>query len=260
MSRDYLWAHLLEVPYFRSLMRAVEAGFYDGLDLPSPLLDVGCGDGHFVTVALDRKVEIGIDPFFSPLIEASNRNGYNSLIQAEGARIPFPDGYFGSAMSNSVLEHIPDVDSVLEEVARVLKPGAPFVFCGPNHRFLSGLSIGNFLDKLGFPSLGDGYRSFFNRISRHIHSDSPDIWEDRIQRAGFRLSRWWYYFTPHSLHITEWGHYFGFPSWILRQITGRWILVPSLWNLTLTHHLIIDDYIPGEQSNGVCTFFVANRK
>jgi ubiquinone/menaquinone biosynthesis C-methylase UbiE len=52
-------------------------------------------------------------------------------------------------MSNSVLEHIPMVGDVLAEVARVLKPGAPFVFCVPNHNFWPILSVSNFFDRIG---------------------------------------------------------------------------------------------------------------
>ena len=60
MSKDYLWLHLKELPYFRSLVRAVEARFYQDFELPAPTLDVGCGDGHFATVAFERPLEVGL--------------------------------------------------------------------------------------------------------------------------------------------------------------------------------------------------------
>jgi ubiquinone/menaquinone biosynthesis C-methylase UbiE len=50
---------------------------------------------------------------------------------------PFPSNYFASGFSNSALEHIPHIDEVLKETARVLKPGAPFYFCVPNTRYFS---------------------------------------------------------------------------------------------------------------------------
>ena len=56
MAKDYLWLHLRDLPYFRALLRAIEASYYEGLDLPSPTLDVGCGDGHFATIAFDRPI------------------------------------------------------------------------------------------------------------------------------------------------------------------------------------------------------------
>ena len=35
--------------------------------------------------------------------------------------MPFADGYFASAISNSVLEHIPQVQAVLADLRRVLQ-------------------------------------------------------------------------------------------------------------------------------------------
>jgi hypothetical protein len=111
-------------------------------------------------------------------------------------------------MSNSVLEHIPMIDDVLVEVARVLQPGAPFVFCVPNHHFLTNLSVSSFFDRIGMRAIGDAYRRFFNRISRHHHCDSPEMWQERLERTGFKIDRCWHYFSPQALHVLEWGHYF----------------------------------------------------
>lgn len=258
-AKDYLWLHLRELPYFRSLMRAVEASFYPKLELPEPTLDIGCGDGHFVTVAFDRKIGAGIDPAYASLQEAHRRGGYLNLFQADGARMPFPDHVFASAMSNSVLEHIPQIDAVLQETSRVLEPGAPFVFCGPNERFLQALSIGRALDRLGLHPLGDRYRAFFNRISRHYNSDSPEVWGKRLANAGFTLDRWWTYYPPDALQVTEWGHYFGLPSLFWRLTTGKWILTPERWNLGLTERYVRRHYHPEACEDGVCTFFIAHK-
>ena len=46
-NKDYLWLNLRDLPYFRAMLRAVEAEFYQEFELPSPTLDLGCGDGHF---------------------------------------------------------------------------------------------------------------------------------------------------------------------------------------------------------------------
>ena len=242
-------------------MRAQEASFYAQLEFPAPVLDVGCGDGHFATVAFDQPIDVGLDPGKSPLQEAARRGAYRLLVQSEGGKMPFPDGYFASAFSNSVLEHIPDVERVLEETCRVLRPGAPFVFCGPNQRFLENLSIGKFLDNVNLKQLGDAYRSFFNRISRHYHSDAPGVWQERLENAGFTLERWWTYYTPEALHVTEWGHYFGLPALVSKLFTGRWILAPYKWNLAITERLTRRHYQKATASDdGVCTFLVARRQ
>jgi len=187
--KDYLWLNLSTLPYFRGLLRAVEARHYPEFDLPSPILDLGCGDGNFVTIAFDKKVDVGIDPWTGPVHQAVREGGYHLVVQGAGARMPFPDAHFASGFSNSVLEHIPDLESVLVEMARVLKPDAPFVFCVPNHNFLANLSVSNFFDRIGLRKLGDAYRAFFNRISRHEHCDPPEVWKERLERAGFRIAQ-----------------------------------------------------------------------
>jgi SAM-dependent methyltransferase len=260
-TKDYLWLNLRDLPYFRALLRAVEARYYPQIELPSPTLDIGCGDGHFVTTAFDHTIDVGIDPAHASLREALQRKGYRALLQSEGAHLPFPSAYFNSAFSNSVLEHIPGLDEVIIEIGRVLKPGAPFAFCVPNHNFLAGLSIGQWLDQIKLHSLSKVYKTFFNRIARHEHCDPPEVWQQRLDAAGFDIERWWHYYPPAAMHVTEWGHYFGLPSLLVRKVTGRWILVPRRWNLWPIYRLIEKHYLSTPESdNGVCTFYIARRK
>jgi SAM-dependent methyltransferase len=138
---DFLFLHLGDLPYFRALIRGVEATYYQDLDLPAPVYDVGCGDGHFASLTFDRKIDVGLDPWHGPIHRAKKYGAYRGLVEADGAMSPFPDDHFASAFSNSVLEHIPHVEAVLAETARVLQPGAPFYFCVPNPRYLSELEL-----------------------------------------------------------------------------------------------------------------------
>jgi len=236
--RDFLWLQLRDLPYFRALLRAVEARFYQDLALPDPVLDLGCGDGHFVTIAFNHPLNVGLDPWWKPLLQAAKRGGYRMTVYGFGDRMPFPEGYFSSCISNSVLEHIPDIDAVLKETARVLKPGASFVFCVPNHRFLDTLSVGRFFDRLGLSVVGNAYRRFFNRISRHYHCASPAVCTQRLPKSGFVAQRCWHHFSPPALHALEWGHYLGLPSLVAQLLFGRWILVRWRWNLILTDRIV----------------------
>ena len=125
-ERDFLWPHLRDLPAFRALLRAVEARFYqDLLPLEEPVLDLGCGDGHFASVTFAHKLQAGIDPSAACLAEAHERGAYGLLPRALGDALPFPDGHFSTVISNSVLEHIPDLDPVVAEIARVLRPPSP---------------------------------------------------------------------------------------------------------------------------------------
>lgn len=258
-SKDYLWLNLCELPYFRSLLRAVEAQFYQGLELPAPLLDIGCGDGHFAQVTFERTLEVGLDPWHGPIHEAGKRQVYGLLTEADGGRMPYPDAFFASAISNSVLEHIPEVEKVLAETRRVLKPGAPFVFCVPNHRLNDSLSINRLLEKMGLKGLAAGYRRFFTRISRHSHMDDSQVWQARLEQAGFSLEKCWDYFPPRSLAVLEWGHYLGLPAWIVRQLFRRWILVPTRWNLGWIERLLQPYNQAIASPDGVYSFYIARR-
>ncbi len=259
-SKDYLWLNICSLPYFRGLLRAVEARVYEDLELLSPSLDLGCGDGHFSRIAFNEEVSVGLDPWTGPVSIAGREGKYKQVIQGTGDRIPFPKEYFSSAVSNSVLEHIPDLDPVLEELSRVLKPGAPFIFCVPNENFLLNLSISNWLDKVGLHKLADKYRAFFNRISRHHHCDSRKVWEERLERHGFSIDDQWDYFSPRSLAVLEWGHYLGLPSLVCHFLFKKWILIPKRWNLWLTSKIVQPWYTePRRQQKGSYAFYLARK-
>lgn len=260
MSKDPLRRQLGEIPAFRALLRAVESRFYQTLPLPRPTLDVGCGDGHFASVTFEEPLDVGIDPWWAPLSEARGRRAYRLLAQASGAHLPFADGTFASAVSNSVLEHIPDVDAVLAETARVLRPGAPFYFCVPSDRFLSFLSIGRACDALHLRPLGNAYRRFFNRISRHHHCDDAETWRGRLERAGLKPDRWWAYFSQEAVSALEWGHYLGLPSLISKWLTGRWVIGPRRPYVWLAERVLRRYYEEPLPEDGGYLFFVAHKE
>jgi SAM-dependent methyltransferase len=86
----FLFLHLSSLPYFRGFLRAVESSYYQDLPLPSPVYDVGCGDGHFASLTFDHKLDVGLDPWRFSMREAKKYNAYKSLVEADGAQTPFP--------------------------------------------------------------------------------------------------------------------------------------------------------------------------
>ncbi|MGD8627137.1 MAG: class I SAM-dependent methyltransferase [Anaerolineae bacterium] len=259
---DLLWQHVRALPAFRALLRAVEARFYQTLlPLEGPVLDVGCGDGHFASVALPEPLAAGIDPAAASLKEAGARGAYGVLARAMGDALPFADAYFATAISNSVLEHIPAVEPVLAEVARVLRPGGRFIFCVPGERFADLLFFSRLLSRLGLKSLARAYRRYFNRISRHRHDDGPDVWRRRLAASGLEPGDHFYYFSRRATYALDLGHYLGAPSLVAKKLTGRWIVVPSRWNLALTERLLrplYEEPLPGE-GEGAYLFFIAHK-
>ena len=145
--------------------------------------------------------------------------------------MPFADNYFAAAFSNSVLEHIPDIQPVLNEISRVLRPGGRFLITTPSHYFTEFLGGAALFERLHLDGMAERYRRWFNFISRHAHTDPPQTWADRLATAGFVIERWQYYFSRDALRTLELGHAQGLPSAALHALTGHWIVAP--WESSL---------------------------
>ncbi len=257
---DLLWQHLKDLPAFRALLRAVEAKFYrDLLPLEEPVLDVGCGDGHFASLALPIPLAAGIDPAGDVLREARARGAYRVVARSCGDAMPFASGQFATVVSNSVLEHIPAVEPVIAEIGRVLRPGGRFIFCVPGDHFAELLFFPTFLRRLGAQRTAGAYERYFNRISRHHHCDSPETWERRLGAAGLELLDSFPYFSSRAHHALDVGHYLGAPSLVVKKLFGRWILVPTRWNLALTERSLRSRYEEPRPEVGAYLFFVARK-
>jgi len=262
-TQDLLWQNISELPYFRGFLRSIEGKYFREIDLNGKILDLGCGDGHFTTKTLPGLNVRGIDTAFSSLQSAKGLNYFSGLICSTGDNLPFQGSFFENIISNSVLEHIPDVDAVIHEAARVLKKGGKLIISVPNSNFTKNLSISMFFERLGLKRFADNYRRLFNWISRHHHPDPEEVWLDRIRDQGFNIKNKWNYFPPEYLKILEWGHFFGLPTWINNKIFGRWILYPSTTNFLLNRiYFWLYPYFFGESksANGAYTFIIAEKQ
>ncbi|HFQ94057.1 MAG TPA: methyltransferase domain-containing protein [Anaerolineae bacterium] len=259
-SDDLLQRQLKSIPAFRAVLRAVEARFYYSIDLPRPILDVGCGDGHFSQMIFNEPVDAGIDPWWNPLQKSLHSGMYRVLAQAMGDKMPLPDNHFASAFSNSVLEHIPDIQPVLRDVSRVLRPDAPFVMTMPSQYFTEWLGGAETFERLGLSGMAGQYRRFFNGISRHAHTVAPEVWAEWLANAGFAVERWQYYFSKSALHALEVGHATGLPSAFAHALTGRWILAPWDSNLKPTEKWLRPYYEEPFGETGAYLLIIARKK
>ncbi len=257
---DLYWKNISSLPYFRGFLRAVEGRYYQDIKMTPPILELGIGDGHFNSVTFPFLIDIGIDPGLKELKEAKQEKGCSQHICGLGNNLPFKTGYFSTVFSNSVLEHIKSLEPVLEEVNRLLIDKGRFIITVPNDNFTKNLSLARFFNFLGMKNLAILYQRFFNKISRHHHSDTVSEWEKRFQFAGFNILESWNYFPKKSLKILEWGHLFGIPSWFSKKLFGKWVLFPARWNLWIISFWLEKEYIQDQKSyDGAYTFFVLEK-
>lgn len=97
--------------------------YYDG----KRILDIGCGPRGSLEWADHAAERVGLDPLaaqYQSLGAARHRMRY----VASGAEsIPFPDGHFDVVCSFNSLDHVENLDRVIAEIGRVVKPGGLFL-------------------------------------------------------------------------------------------------------------------------------------
>lgn len=90
------------------------------------MMDFGCGSKPYkgIIKVIDY---VGVD------FENEGHPHDNEQIDIfyDGKTIPVPDNHFDSALSSEVFEHVFNLEEVLKEIHRVLKPGAKFLITCP---------------------------------------------------------------------------------------------------------------------------------
>src|SRR6185503_13032670 len=107
-----------------AFLRSIEIDrLASAIDVDGLGLDLGCGDGILTDILfkrvgkVPRLVGVDIDPLETEA--AAAYPFYERIHTCPAQAIPEPDDSFDYVVSNSVLEHIPDLESVIGEVARV---------------------------------------------------------------------------------------------------------------------------------------------
>lgn len=95
------------------------------------VLDLGCGGGHLVRdIALavgDSGRAVGLDASKEQIAAARSLCtdiAQVELIEGDATNLPFENASFDCLASIQMLEYVPDVDAVISEARRVLRPGS----------------------------------------------------------------------------------------------------------------------------------------
>jgi SAM-dependent methyltransferase len=191
MMRDALLRRLMRENPFQpatSWWRAVELAVVVEHGFPAGSgLDLGCGDGRLMRILLDAAgaspalVGIDVDPLETRDAEASGV--YRRVHTVPGAALPEPDASFDFVFSNSVLEHIDELEPVIAETARVLRPGGCFLFTVPSpgfHACLAGPLL-PWRDRAA-------YLEMIDRRCAHRRYWSEAQWRECLGRHGIEMT------------------------------------------------------------------------
>lgn len=218
MRRDLLTEFMMKAPYqpATNYWRAVEVEEVIRYGVPGGKgLDLGCGDGHLMSIILDHAgwrdlVGVDIDPQETAL--ARERGIYKEVVDASGNGLPFPDHCFDFVFSNSVLEHIPDVDGVLIEIARVLRPAGRFLFTVPAADFHSCLRGPRF-------GVRESYLREVDTRCFHLRYWTTTDWSEHLGTAGLSQIHGHEYLT--LAQVQRWESIVRYTSAPLYRLSGK---------------------------------------
>ena len=256
---DYFRRYLDHSPIAMAFWRSAECYRFSKEKLVHPVLDVGCGDGFLVRAAFGEQMEAGIDLDPEEVRRAVESGSYKKALCASATDLPFKNQTFKTAISNCVLEHIPDIDTTLKEIRRVLKPKGRLIFTVPSEHYTNSSFFRGLLTRMGLPGLGKFYIDRLNGLFRHQHVEDAKIWEKRLAKCGFKMEKADYIIPLKAFHAYERWMPAAVPSKILWKYTGRWVFGPRgpvKWFASHWFRPLLED----NGGPGACYFIIARKK
>lgn len=138
------------------------------------VVDLGCGDGYLVERVLARGATaervMGVDLSPDELALARERLARTpvALVRASGRSLPLADRSVDVMLSHLAFMLMSDLDTVVAEIARVLRPGGVFA-----------TTVG------GGPRLGDSFEIFLDVMNEYLRGRSrrmPSLGDRRVYR------------------------------------------------------------------------------
>ena len=151
---DELWEMVSEEPgpppdHLRRFVR--------GLGPVDRALDLGCGDGRLSAELIARQLTIA-DVSRAALARARPRLPRATALDLDpDAPVPLPDSSHDLVLCAETLEHVRDVQLLLSEARRILRPGGRLAITTPAHGRLTALDV-----------LVRGFEARFDPLSPHL--------------------------------------------------------------------------------------------
>lgn len=159
------------------------------------VLDIGCAFGTFLASLNSRWQPYGMDVSEYAIAAARERLPRARLAVARDGKIPFPE-VFDAVTAWDVLEHIPQLDDVAQQVSQHLAENGTFVFVVPVYDGPLGPLV-----------------QMLDADPTHVHRVARTFWLDWASRH-FTVADWWGIFR----FLFPWGYYLHWPTRALRRI------------------------------------------
>ena len=183
-----------------------------------PVLDLGCGAGHWLALLDALKIPaVGVDPSDVMLRESRKRTA-SPLIRATGDHLPVADHVFSGCGVERVLMHVADPAAVITEVVRCVRPEGLLTIFEPDWSSLR-------VNKIPVPTE-------LASIARHpdvgarvgaLLADAGCLIRDRVEERS-----WWSYDDfvriTNRVPLPEWGSQDDFSAEIRKVL---WVATTS---------------------------------
>jgi SAM-dependent methyltransferase len=177
------------------------------------ILDLGCGDGRVSSTIFscaehrpDKKGAhsvIGIDPDVEDSAIARKNGLYEKVHTCSANAIPEQNDSFDFCLANSVIEHIPNIDQVLAEVGRALKPNGKFIFTVPSTGFHRLIRTSRFWAKKFSGGNLEEYSRMIDARLAHYHYYDHNKAEAMLKNVGLDIVQEEHYFPESAVRIWE---------------------------------------------------------
>lgn len=149
------------------------------------LLDVGCSSGAFLATACRLGFPaMGVEP--SAEAAQSARNAGLMVFTGYLDQARFPDASFDAITLIEIVEHLRDARALLQECARILKPGGVVLVTTPNAHSWTARVMGARWAGFSLNDMG-GHISFFNPRSMRLLAARSELQLHRIETRNVRF-------------------------------------------------------------------------
>jgi len=192
--------------------RAWEYAAYQKYQLGGRILDLGCGDGRYFKLlwpSADNVVGIDMDP---AVAEAGRNSGvYRGIHVTPAHRIPEANNSFDHVFANCSLEHMDNLDDVLAEIYRCLKPGGTLLCSVVTNRFIEWAPLPALAASAGFNEAAAKLQNDAE-VYHHLANPLPvEQWREKLSDAGL-------YTEEHTPILPKFN-------------SGAFLLMDSLWHI-----------------------------